>query len=63
LPARIKLLLSLIVAIVAIVFHLFQKAAGQPVTPWVALALGAFMIFAMWVFPEAKPRKDAAEKR
>ena len=61
-PPKIKLLLSLLVAVVAIGFHFFQKAAGQPLTPWLALGLGAFMIFAMWVFPEAKPRKDTAPK-
>ncbi|HZS83555.1 MAG TPA: hypothetical protein VFA50_11830 [Stellaceae bacterium] len=56
-PAKYKLPLSVVVAIVAIAVHFFQKAAGQPVTPWVALGLGAFMIFAMWLFPEAKSRQ------
>jgi hypothetical protein len=30
------------------------------VTPWIALALGVFMVFAMWVFPEEK--KDKPKK-
>jgi Na+-translocating ferredoxin:NAD+ oxidoreductase RnfD subunit len=59
-PPRYKIPLSVLVALVAIAVCWFQRAAGQPITPWVALALGAFMIFAMWLFPEAKASKDRA---
>ena len=57
-PPKYKVPLSVLVAIVALAVYYFQRTAGQPLTPWVALALGAFMIFAMWLFPEAKPGRD-----
>lgn len=55
-PAHIKLLLSLLVAVAAVVIHLFQNAAGQDVNKWVVLGLGAFMIFSLWLFPETGKR-------
>lgn len=56
-PPKYKLMVSLLVVIVAAaVFH-FQREAGQAVTPWVALGLGAFMIFGIWLFPEARKEK------
>ena len=61
-PAKYKLSLSVVVALVAVAVWWFQGAAGQRVTPWVALGLGLFMIAAMWIFPEAKPRKDAPDR-
>ncbi len=57
-PAKFKIMISIVVVIAAAaVFH-FQSAAGQEVTPWVALALGGFMIFAMWLFPEEQKKKS-----
>lgn len=57
-PAKIKILLSIVVVFAAaVVFH-FQSAAGQEITPWIALGLGAFMIFAMWIFPEEQKKKS-----
>ena len=55
-PPRIKIVLSLLVAIAAVVVHLFQGAAGQEVNKWIVLGLGAFMIFSLWLFPEAGKR-------
>lgn len=57
-PPKYKIPLSLLVILVAIAVSYFQYQAGQTITPWVALALGAFMVFAMWVFPEEKKSKD-----
>ncbi len=31
---------------------------NAPWYKWVALALAAFMIYAVWLFPEAKEHKD-----
>lgn len=56
-PAKYKLIISLLVAIAAAGVYHFQSEAGENVTPWVALGLGAFMIFAMWVFPEEQKKK------
>ncbi|MEX0923947.1 MAG: hypothetical protein WDZ84_14360 [Rhodovibrionaceae bacterium] len=56
-PPKIKIPLSLLVVVAACAVSYFQHRAGQPVTPWIALGLGAFMIFAMWIFPEEKKKK------
>ena len=55
-PAHIKLFLSLLGAVAAVVIHLFQNAAGQDVNKWGVLGLGAFMIFSLWLFPETGKR-------
>jgi len=58
-PKNVKLGLSLVVVLVAIGAHFFQRDLGQELNSWLVLALGAFMIFAMWLFPEAqKAKKD-----
>lgn len=56
-PTNIKLVLCLFVVIASIGVYYFQSAAGQPYTPWVALGLGAFMIFALWIFPEEQKKR------
>ena len=41
-----------------------EDSDGSP--RWVALAIGPFAVFAIWVFPEAKAgevRKEAAKRR
>ena len=56
-PPKYKIPLSIVVILAAIAVGYFQHQAGQAVTPWIALALGVFMVFAMWVFPEEKKSK------
>ena len=56
-PPKYKIPLSIFVVLTAIAVSYFQFQAGQGVTPWVALALGGFMVFAMWVFPEEQKEK------
>ena len=55
-PTNIKLILCLFVIIASVGVYHFQSEAGQTYTPWVSLGLGAFMIFALWVFPEERKR-------
>ncbi len=52
-PNHLKLILSIIIVVVAAAASYWQNQVGQNLTPWVALGLGAFMIFAIWLFPEA----------
>jgi hypothetical protein len=52
-PSHLKFVLSGIIVVVAAVFAWWQTETGQSVTPWVGLGLGLFMIFAIWLFPEA----------
>ena len=61
-PKNVKLGLSVVVALVAIGVHLFQRDLGQDLNSWLVLALGAFMIFAMWLFPEAQKAKKDSER-
>ena len=57
-PNIIRALLSVIVALVAVVAFFFEMQAGPGSLKWSVLALAAFMIYAVWLFPEAKGRKD-----
>jgi hypothetical protein len=60
-PNQVKLILSILVAIVAFIVHKLQDDAGRELNSWLVLGLGAFMILAVWLFPE--PRKPARKGR
>ncbi len=53
-PVKIKLGLSFGVVIVAAIAAYFQHMLGHDRLQYVVAFLGAFMIFAMWLFPEVK---------
>ena len=55
-PNSLKAILSIAVAIMAIIVHFAQASAGQDVTKWLVLFLGVFMIIALWLFPETKKK-------
>ncbi len=57
-PNNIRAMLSVIAALVAVVTFYFEMQAGPGSLNWSVLALAAFMIYAVWLFPEAKGRKD-----
>mgnify|MGYP005839237631 CR=1 FL=1 len=56
-PARIKIVLSVIVALVAIAGYFFQAGLGQVGPSYAALLFGAVAIVAMWIFPEVSHKK------
>jgi len=56
-PNNIRAILSVIVALVAAAVFYFEHAGGGALK-WFALGLGGFMIYAVWLFPEAKGTKD-----
>jgi hypothetical protein len=58
-PVRIKLPLSVLVVLVAIAAFFFQRSLGHDVVQYLVLFLGAFMVFAMWLFPEVKREETA----
>ena len=62
-PVRIKLGLSLLVVLVTIVAFYFQHSLGHDRIQYVVAFLGAFMIFAMWLFPEVKREETAGGVR
>jgi len=64
-PVPYKLLISVLALAVAIVAFVVFTRTGGGFERWVALALGPMMVFAIWIFPEAKAReirKEAARR-
>lgn len=57
-PNNIRRILSVIVALVAVLVFYFEQQAGSGLSKWFVLALGALMIGAVWLFPEAKRSKN-----
>ena len=57
-PNNIRAGLTAVVIIVAAVVFYFEHQAGQGLLKWLALGLGAFMVYAVWLFPEAKQKAD-----
>lgn len=58
-PVRIKLGLSLLVVLVTMTACYIQNRLGHDRIQYVVAFLGAFMIFAMWLFPEVKREESA----
>jgi len=54
-PTNIRAGLSVIVAIVAALAFYVEWRGDGGALGWIALGLGAAMIWAVWLFPEAKP--------
>ena len=55
-PAYLKLILSILVTAVALAVHWTQAEGGHGFNSWLVLGLGAFMILAVWLFPEPRRR-------
>ena len=55
-PTNIRWMLSVVVALVAIAAFFFEQQSDREFLKWFALGLGALMIGAVWLFPEAKRR-------
>ena len=53
-PSNIKLILSLVVALVGLAAYLLERGLGNPTVGLIAGLLAVFMILSMWIFPEAK---------
>jgi glucan phosphoethanolaminetransferase (alkaline phosphatase superfamily) len=62
-PVKIKLGLSLVVVLVAAIAAYYQHLLGHDRIQYVVAFLGAFMIFAMWLFPEVKREESASGVR
>ena len=57
-PTEIRAGLSVIVALLTAVVFYFESRAGAGGLSWLMLGLGALMLGAIWLFPEAKGTKD-----
>lgn len=53
-PTRIKVIISIVVALVGIAAYWFQDGLGHVGPKYAVVALGVVMIAAMWLFPEVK---------
>ena len=62
-PVKIKLGLSLVVALVAAIAFYFEHMLGHDRIQYVVAFLGFFMIFAMWLFPEVKRDESVGARR
>ena len=62
-PFRIKFALSLLVVLVTAIVVYWQNTLGHDRIQYVVAFLGAFMIFAMWLFPEVKREESASGVR
>lgn len=55
-PTHIKVIVSILVLMVGIIFHYFETTFGQGHVAIVGIGLSIFMVIAMWIFPEAGDR-------
>ena len=62
-PVKIKLALSGLVVLVTAIAVYWQHALGHDRIQYAGAVLGAFMIFAMWLFPEVKREETAGGVR
>ncbi len=60
-PVNIKLTLSVILIVVGFVIGYWQGQIGQAFNMYLAPFLGCFMVFAIWLFPEAG-KKDGDKR-
>ena len=60
-PNNIRAILTVVVILVGGLAFAYEHSAGESVLKWVALGLAAFMVFAVWLFPEAKQKADDLE--
>jgi len=62
-PIPIKLTLSVIVLLVAAAVYVYQDDLGMVGPKYAVAFLGAFMVAAMWVFPEVMRRETGGGSR
>ena len=57
-PTNIRAGLSVVVALLTLAVVYFESLDPASLMPWLAFGLGAAMLGAIWLFPEAKGTKD-----
>lgn len=57
-PTNIKAAISVLVVLAGAATFYLESGAGRDNIAWAAAALTVMMILGMWIFPEAKARKD-----
>jgi amino acid permease len=56
-PPHIKAGLTATIVLVAVLAWLFRETIGMAASPLLVFGLVAFMVFALWLFPEVKKDK------
>ena len=56
-PPRIKMFLTGTIIVVAVLAWIFRDAIAMEASPLLVFGLMAFMVFALWLFPEVKKDK------
>lgn len=62
-PPRIKIIISIIVALVAIAAYFIQASIDEVGPSYAALAFGALSIISMWIFPEVSHGKSKGQEK
>ena len=57
-PNNIRAALTVVVVLVACGAFWFEHDAGEVFLKWLAAGLGAFMVIAVWLFPETQRKTD-----
>ena len=60
-PNNIRAALTAIVVLIACAAFWFEHRAGETFLKWLAAGLGAFMVFAVWLFPETVRKSGDGE--
>jgi hypothetical protein len=61
-PPRIKIFLSIAIALAAVGGFIFMGRLGQPGPQGAVVFLGPFMIGSLWIFPEVMRRQGDGKK-
>ncbi len=56
-PPQIKIPLSIVIVLVGGAVWYYERGGELQHTGWTAFALSLFMVFAIWLFPEASSKK------
>ncbi len=56
-PPHIKIPLSVVIVLVGVAVWWIERSGDVPHTGWIAFGLSLFMVFAIWLFPEASAKK------
>ena len=52
-PGNIKVGLSIVVLVLGVLMYIWEADQGNVQLSWIVIGLSVFMVFAMWIFPEA----------
>ena len=57
-PTKIKVVVSILTVLTALVTSYFEYQSGSNFIRWFVVGLGMFMALSLWMFPEPKREKE-----